>query len=286
MGNDGVNEAQVPCLPSEDGNADPSPASPYRGIAATLNNMKRRDKQDETQRPEKPASPWSAPKWTSSAPGSTLRGAPQPPTPPKKSRLKSFLRKIRPYLQLLALVLLIYIAATMATRRQIDAYFLHGGDGPASPCPNDLFVLNLEQRACYLFAHSPIGQNVFDWNQAEEYCRENSADLAHVRTEAEQQWINRFIRTTVNDDKMQYWLGAKREKTQSLGRWIEDGMDLISDGNQFVKWLDPAEGEPVSPDGKGRAQCLLLDKGGWKWDACSNEKPFICKALMGKENEV
>ena len=109
------------------------------------------------------------------------------------------------YLSLLILCLLIYVAAVMPTRHQVEEA-LQGANGP---CPNDLYVYNVHWGACYLFVHSPIGNNVLNWEAAEEYCDEQQASLVHVESEAEQEWINRFIRLTVNDDREEYWLGAK-----------------------------------------------------------------------------
>ena len=140
-GND--NDAKTPFLPTappEDGADSPSKA-----------------------RPRNP--PWSTPRWTSSAPGSAGRNA-APSSKP--ARGKSWSRRLRPFFFPLLLALVIYIAATMATRKQVDEYF----DAAfltarlTHACPNDLFIPNAHFKACYLFAHSPYENDVFNWDEA------------------------------------------------------------------------------------------------------------------------
>ena len=188
-----TSDPKAPCLPSApnedvvDAHTTPKKKIPPRASNTTPDQI--------STTPERP---WTAPRFTSSAPKSTIKASSSEPSKDPPSRLtllKTLYKRNRKYLSLIILCFLIYIAVKMSTRDQVDELLSGGGASGhhrLQPCPNDLFVFNANLKACYLFVHSPVGSNVLDWETAEKYCDENQASLAHVREEAEQQWLNRF----------------------------------------------------------------------------------------------
>ena len=169
----------------------------------------------------------------------------------------------------------------MSTRAQVDELFGAGGGdgvpGGGNRCPNDLFVYNANSKACYFFVHSPFSKQVLDWERGKSVCAENGAEMAHVSTEAEQEWLNRFVRTVFNDDRMKFWLGARKEAhVDPLGRWEDDGTTMPS-GDDWQFWADEEMGQPNIVLAH---HCLLLDEGRWEWQPCSQQHPFICKARL------
>ena len=88
---------------------------------------------------------------------------------------------------------------------------------------------------------------------------------------------NRFIRLSVNDDKMKFWLGARKiHNREFFGKWSDDDSTMYPDDG-YTNWAEKKSGENKE---EKTDQCLLLDRGKWEWQQCSNQSPFICKASV------
>ena len=121
----------------------------------------------------------------------------------------------------------------------------------------------------------PVGQaahrywvcpNRRTFDDAVAHCAEEDAELVHIQSPAENDWVRRVAADIRPQD---YWLGLTDRAEQGDFRW-PDG----SDSEGFSRWRG---GEP---NGGDREDCVSLrpQEGAWYDRRCSDEVAVICEA--------
>ncbi|XP_073828670.1 lectin subunit alpha-like [Musca autumnalis] len=114
-----------------------------------------------------------------------------------------------------------------------------------------------------------VNENNYNWFEAFTACASRGLTMVSITSEEKQ---NALVEVLKKTGQLYYWIG-------SLGTYSTDGglvFRWTGDGSEF----DYTNWGPNEPDGKGRENCVHIDRFNYRWndnDCRTHKNPLICE---------
>ncbi|XP_064418080.1 C-type lectin domain family 4 member K-like [Latimeria chalumnae] len=102
------------------------------------------------------------------------------------------------------------------------------------------------------------------WNDALDYCRTKKTDLASIRSQEEQEKVEKLVKNSSDGDGV--WIGLRKDRLFGFWFWMND------DESEYSNRGNGAKGDPLSD------HCGRIDKENFTWSfkCCFSKLNFIC----------
>ncbi|XP_033728805.1 C-type lectin domain family 17, member A-like isoform X2 [Pecten maximus] len=117
--------------------------------------------------------------------------------------------------------------------------------------------------SCYFFVN-----NVTTWHESSKYCQSQNSELVAVESQAENDFLLRYIQRFRCAFNNQFWIDATDMVMEGVWQWAST-LETLS----YFNWA------PNEPNGIDNEDCIIVkqDDGMWNDLACFNRRYFVCE---------